>query len=92
MNKAIMALVCLMWIAVWPALGQEPSVKAEYSVKSMPPSVVKTVPMSGDQNVRGCDNADRGYVQQADDGRKLVLGADIEGHVPADHWQAEVSG
>ena len=51
MKTAIVALASLTWIAAGLALGQEPSIKAPPSVKSMPPSVVKTVPMSGDEAV-----------------------------------------
>jgi hypothetical protein len=32
------------------------------------------------------------YIQQADDGRELGLGADIEGHIPPDRREAQVSG
>ena len=45
MKRTIMILVCLMWIAADVAWAQEAS------VKSLPPSVVRTIPESGDKNV-----------------------------------------
>ncbi len=45
MKRVIAVLICLMWVATGLAWGQEASVKA------LPPSVVKTVPESGDKNV-----------------------------------------
>jgi len=45
MKRVIAGLICLMWVATGLAWGQEVSVKA------LPPSVVKTVPESGDKNV-----------------------------------------
>jgi hypothetical protein len=45
MKRAIATLMCLMSVAAGLAWGQEAS------VKSLPPSVVKTVPESGDKNV-----------------------------------------
>ncbi len=45
MKKAIAVLGCLMWIAAGLAWGQEAS------LKTLPPSVVKTVPEAGDRNV-----------------------------------------
>ncbi len=51
MKKLCSLLGCLTLMVAALAAAQVPSVKAEYSVKSMPPSVVQTVPTSGDQEV-----------------------------------------
>jgi hypothetical protein len=45
MKRAIAVLVCLVWVTAGLVWGQEAS------VKSLPPSVVKTVPESGDKTV-----------------------------------------
>lgn len=45
MKKMMVVSVCLVWFAAGIARGQEAS------VKSLPPSVVKTVPESGDTKV-----------------------------------------
>jgi hypothetical protein len=45
MRRILTMLVCSVWLMAGFASGQEPS------VKSMPPSVVKTVPQCGNMNV-----------------------------------------